>query len=206
MTTPKAKLAGLALIVALCAGFTLGLTAPTWAGFDEGVAAYYRGDYATALREWRPLAEQGNADAQYNLGVMYNNGQGVPEDDAEAVKWFRKAAEQGYAEAQSNLGAMYGKGQGVPQDYAKALRWYRKAAEQGYAIAQGNLGFMYEMGQGVPLDYAQAHMWFGLAASRFPPGEYRDKAVKNRDFLAKRMTPAQIAEAQKLAREWRPKK
>ncbi len=170
MTTPKAKLAGLALIAALCSGFTLGLTAPAWAGLDEGVAAYHRGDYATALREWRPLAEQGNAKAQNILGVMYE------------------------------------KGGGVPQDYARAVKWYRKAAEQGDAVAQGNLGLMYHNGQGVTQDYAQAHMWFDLAASRFPPGEMRDKAVKNRDIVAKMMTPAQISEAQKLAREWRPKK
>ena len=170
MTTPKATFAGLALIAALCAGFTLGLTASAWAGLDEGVAAAKRGAYATALREWRPLAEQGNAGAQYNLGIMYYKGQGVPRDDAEALQWFRKAAEQGYAKAQYNLGVMYGNGRGVPQDYA------------------------------------QAHMWFNLAASRFPPGEDRDQSVKNRDIVAKRMTPAQISEAQKLAREWRPKK
>ena len=86
MTTPKAKLAGLALIAALCAGFTLGLTAPAWAGLDEGVAAYKRGDYATALREWRPLAKQGNAKAQFVLGVMYDKGRGVPQDYAKAGK------------------------------------------------------------------------------------------------------------------------
>ncbi len=86
MTTPKAKFAGLALIAALCTGFTLGLTAPAWAGWDEGVAAAKRGDYATALRELRPLAEQGHAVAQYNLGVMYNKGRGVPQDYAKAVK------------------------------------------------------------------------------------------------------------------------
>ncbi len=74
------------------------------------------------------------------------------------------------------------------------------------AVAQYNLGFMYRKGQGVTQDYAQAHMWYNLAASRLPPGENRDKAVKNRDDVAKRMTPAQIAEAQKLAREWKPKK
>ncbi len=170
MTTPKAKFAGLALIVALCAGFTLGLTAPAWAGWDEGVAAAKRGDYATAIREWRPLAEQGNANAQFNLGLMYDNGQGVP------------------------------------QDYAKALQWWRKAAEQGDAGAQYNLGVMYGNGLGVPQDDAQAHMWYDLAASRFPPGEDRDRAVKNRDTVAEKMTPAQISEAQKLAREWRPKK
>ena len=169
MTTPKAKFAGLALIAALCAGFTLGLTAPAWAGFDEGVAAYDRGDYATALREWRPLAKQGVADAQYNLGVMY------------------------------------GEGLGVPQDYAKAVGWWRKAAEQGHATAQYNLGVAYHNGEGVPQNYAQAHMWYNLAASRFSPGEDRDKVVKNRDHVAKRMTPAQISEAQKLAREWKPK-
>ncbi len=133
------------------------------------MAAFDRGDYATALREWRPLAEQGDATAQYNLGAMYDKGQGVPQDDAEAV------------------------------------RWYRKAAEQGFALAQYNLGRMYYKGQGVPQDYVQAHMWNNLAASRFFPGERRDRAVKSRDIVAKRMTPAQISEAQKLAREWKPK-
>ncbi len=88
MTTPKAKLAVLALIAALCAGVTLGLTAPAWGGWDEGAAAYQRGDYATALREWRPLAEQGNADAQFFLGVMYYKGRGVPQDYVEAIIWF----------------------------------------------------------------------------------------------------------------------
>ncbi len=91
MTTPKAKLAGLVLIAALCGGFTLGLTAPAGAGFDEGMAAHERGDYATALREWRPLAKQGNAKAQYNLGIMYNNGLAVPQDYA---TWVEESMEQ----------------------------------------------------------------------------------------------------------------
>ena len=218
MTTPKAKLAGLALIAALCAVVVLGLTAcaderartgaetpPAEATFNAGAAAYKRGDYATALREWRPLAEQGHAKAQYNLGNMYSKGRGVPQDNAEAVKWYRKAAEQGVVQAQNNLGNMYENGRGVPQDYAEALQWYRKAAEQEHASAQNNLGNMYKFGEGVPQDYAQAHMWFNLAASGFPRGEDRDKAVKNRDTVAKRMTPAQISEAQKLAREWKLK-
>ncbi len=89
MTTPKAKFAGLALIAVLCAGFTLGLPAPAWAGFYEGVAAYNRGDDATALREWRPLAEQGNANGRFLLGVMYGRGVGVRLDCAVAVKWSR---------------------------------------------------------------------------------------------------------------------
>ncbi len=124
MTTPKAKLAGLALIAALCAGFTLGMTAPAWAGWDEGVAAYQRGDYATALREWRPLAEQGDAKAQFNLGIMYSNGQGVPQDYAEALQWLRKAAEQGQTRAQFNLGVMYRNGLGVGKDPAEAALWF----------------------------------------------------------------------------------
>ncbi len=101
---------------------------------------------------------------------------------------------------------MYRFGQGVPQDFAKALQWYRKAAEKGYAKAQYYLGLTYQTALGIPQDYVQAHMRYNLAASRFPPGEDRDKAVKYRDIVAAKMTPAQIAEAEKLAREWRPKK
>ncbi len=170
------------------------------------MAAYHRGDYATALREWRPLAEQGSAIAQNNLGLMYSEGKGAPRDYAKAVRWWRKAAEQGYAKAQYNLGVMYDEGLGVPQDYAEALGWWRKAAEPGYAKAQSKLGVMYDNGKGVPQDYAQAHKWYNLAASIFPPGEDHDRAVKDSNIVAICMTPAQISEAQKLAREWRPKK
>ena len=160
-----------------------------------GGAAYDRGDYATALKEFRPLAEQGNADAQFNLGFMYENGLGVPQDYAEAVKWYRNAAE-GQASAQYNLGNMYREGRGVPQDDAEAAKWYRKAAEQNRASGQENLGVSYAEGRGVPQDYVQALMWLNLAA------EQDKDAVKNRDDLAKRATPEQIAEAQRLAREW----
>ena len=124
------------------------LATPAWAGFDEGVAAHKRGDYATALREFRPLAELlGEASAQFNIGIMYDKGQGVAQDYAEAVRWYRKAAAQGNAGAQYNLGVMYGKGQGVAQDYAEAARWYRKAAAQGDDDAQNSLGAMYGKGQ-----------------------------------------------------------
>ncbi len=170
--------------------------------FDEGQAACQRGDYATALREWRPLAKQGDAAAQNNLGVMYKMGQGVPQDDAEAVKWFRKAAEQGMAKAQYNLGLMYGNGEGVPQDDAKAVEWYRKAAEQGYAKAQYSLGNIYRWGLGVPKDFVRAYAWYDLAASRFSGF---GRAVKYRNLVAAEMTPAQIVEADNLAREWKPK-
>ena len=101
---------------------------------------------------------------------------------------------------------MYVGGQGVPQDYAEAAKWFRGAADQGEPRAQTNLGAMYHRGEGVPQNYVQAHMWANLAASLLPPGIDRDLAVKNRDKAAKLMTPAQIAEAQRLAREWKPKK
>ena len=125
---------------------------------EDGAEALARGDFATALRLLRPLAENGNPDAQINLGNMYFDGNGVPQDNAESVKWYLLAADQGSADAQ---------------------------------IA---LGFLYEYGEAVPQDYVQAHKWFDLAGSRL-----------YRDTLAAKMTPSQIAEAQKLAREWKPR-
>ena len=129
--------------IALVAVLLVSLVGLARAGFNEGVAAYNRGDYATALKEFHSLAEQGNTTAQSNLGVMYYHGAGVPQDYAEAAKWFRRAAEQGNTTAQYNLGVMYAKGKGVPQDYHEAAKWYRKAAEQGLAEAQNNLDLMY---------------------------------------------------------------
>ena len=162
--------------------------------FDAGFAAAQSGDYATALREWTPLAKQGDADSQYNLGVMYDTGQGVPQDDAEAVKWYRLAAAQGLAEAQYNLGLMYANGEGVPQDDAEALKWFRLAAAQGDAPAQFNLGVTYANGEGVPQDYITAHMWLNLAAAN---GSQRANAM--RDSVAAKMAAADIAEAQRRA-------
>ncbi len=191
--------------LALAVVLLIGLATLSQADFQGGLRAYLRGDYATTHQEFKPLAEQGNSQAQWFLGSMYEKGQGVPQDYAEAVKWHRKAAEQGLAEAQFSLGVMYYGGQGVPQDYAEAVKWHRKAAEQGLAAAQFGLGLMYKDGRGVPRDYVQAHMWYTLAALRSPSGLIRDAAVRHRDIIAERMTPAQIAEAQRLAREWKPK-
>ena len=122
---------------------------PALADFKKGMAAYEAGDYTTALKEWRPLAEKGNTDAQYGLGLIYDSGKGVPQDHTEAARWYRKAAEQGLSSAQSNLGVLYARGEGITQDYAEAAQWYRRAAEQEYAMAQFNLGVLYEKGQGV---------------------------------------------------------
>ena len=116
-----------------------GLASAAVAGpYEDGVEAYFKGDYATAMRLWRPLADQGDDNAQYNLGVMYERGQGVPQDYAQAVSWYRKAADQGHALAQSILGRMYENGRGVPQDYIQAHMWWNLAASQGLADAGKN--------------------------------------------------------------------
>ncbi|MDH5580169.1 MAG: sel1 repeat family protein [Betaproteobacteria bacterium] len=159
-----------------------------------------REDYAAALHEWRPLAEQGDALAQYHLGVLYRKGRGVPQDDVQARKWYAKAAAQGQPKAQYHLGTLYFNGEGGSKDYQQALRWFRLAADQGEALAQTKIAIMYDDGQGVPHDLVQAYKWYSLAATN------GDKpAPLLRDLLAKQMTPAQIAEAQKLVSEWKPK-
>jgi TPR repeat protein len=225
---------------------------------EDATAARENGDYATALKLLRPLADQGVAEAEFNLGLMYAQGQGVQQDDAEALNWCRKAADQGdadaqvwmiygrglaprYAEAmkwywrgitysngygvpqddakamklyrlaadyglagaQYTLGMHYENGIGVPQDYSEAVKWYRLAADQGHAQAQSNLGLMYAAGHGVAQDYVSAYIWLNLAAAQFLND--REKTVNARDLTAAKLTPAQIAEAQKFTREWKPK-
>ena len=130
----------------------------------------------------RQAAEQGDATAQFNLGNMYANGEGVPQDDAEAVRWFRLAADQGRPDAQFNLGNMYANGEGIPKDDATAVRWYRLAAEQGYANAQLNLGAAYTNGRGVLKDDAEAVKWYRLAAEQ---GSCHG-AVQPRDHVCQR--------------------
>ena len=134
--------------------------------FEDGLAAYKRGDYKTAVAKWTIGANKGDAEAQNNLGLMYAKGLGVPQDDKRSVSWFRKAAEKDHAEAQNNLGLTYAKGLGVPQDDKQAVSWFRKAAEKGYAEAQDNLGAMYANGRGVSQDYKQAADWFRKAAEK----------------------------------------
>ena len=170
--------------------------------FAAGFTAYEKGDYKTAFKNWLPLAEQGHPVAQFNLGIMYYNGKGVPQKYSEAAKWYLKAAEQGYANAQNNLGEMYNRGEGVQKNDFEAVKWYQKAAEQGVGISQGQLGYFYANGKGgLQKDLVKAHMWSNLAAA-----QGNKQARENRDIFAKYMTPTQIAKAQQMAREWRPKK
>jgi TPR repeat protein len=174
---------------------------------DAAFSAYQKGDHATALRRLRPVAEQGDARAQSLLGLIYYTGRGELRNDAEAVRWFRRAAGQGDVAAQFRLGLMYSEGQGVPQDHVEAAKWYRLAADRGYAQAQYNLGLAYAAGEGVPQDNVMAHMWLNRAVAQFPASDtrHRSAAVRSRDVMASKLTREQIAEAQKLAREWRPR-
>ena len=128
-------------------------------------------------------------------------------DYATALKVLSALAVRGVAEARYELGYMHYSGAGVPQDYTEAAKWYRLAADQGFAEAQHDLGIMYLNGQGVPQDYVRAHMWLNLAASQIPASKRteRDSAVKARDSVASKMTPEQIAEAQRLAHDWSSK-
>jgi len=172
----------------------LAITGPALADpFEDAKAAYTKGDYAAALRLWRPLAEDGNANAQFWMGASYDLGRGVAIDYATAAVWYRKAADQGQVNAQYNLAHMYEQSHGVPPDYAMsaAASWYRRAADQGFAAAQGNLGILFATGRGVRRDDVLAYKWFSLAG-----------AAANRDFVAARMTRPQIDEAEELVRSW----
>ena len=186
----KRVLAGVVVVLTLTGASAAG-------SLEDANAAYHRGDYEAALGLWLPLAELGNAKAQFNLGRMYHNGEGVPQDYAEAVRWYRLAAAQCDAKAQTNLGVMYAKGEGVPQDDAEVVKWFQRAAEEGYATAQYNLGVIYATGKGVLQDDVLGHLWLNVAAAQ---GDA--KAAEDRDIVASRLTPDQLAEAQRLAREW----
>ena len=183
--------------------------------------------------EYKAKAEQGDAEAQFNLGWCYDDGRGVAKDYVEAVKWYRKAAEQNFAPAQFNLGYCYANGQGVKKDKEEAVEWYRKAAEQNYIPAQSNLGWCYDNGSGVAKDYGEAVKWYRKAAVQGHAeaqynlgccyangqGVARDKveayawfswaakadsdAAGSRDLLRKELTPKQFTDAQKRMKEMR---
>ena len=136
------------------------------AGLKEGYDALSRKDYATAIKEYRPLAERGDAEAQYRIGRLYEFGNGYPKDQAQGIAWIRKAAAQNHADAQQELGVIYATGDGVKQDNVQAVAWFRKAATQGDATAQYNLGLLYAKGQGVGKDYAQAIDWWRKSATQ----------------------------------------
>jgi TPR repeat protein len=168
------------------------------AALTEGIAAFSKGDYGTALNKFKPLADQGNAEAQYNLGVMYRQGKGVPADDQKAIELWTKAADEGNnATAQFSLGLMYRQGKGVPANDKQAVSYWNKAAERGHNTAQMYLGIMYAQGSGISQDKVQAYKWFSIAADNGNLG-----AVQNLSTVSMHMEPAEIEQGKKLARKW----
>lgn len=157
-------------------------------------------DSAQARQWFEKAAAQGNALAQYNLGELYAYGVGVPQDYVKARQWYEKAAAQGDTSAQFHLGALYHQGQGVQQDNVLARKWFEKAAAHGHAWAQNNLGVLYAHGWGVLQDNVKAYIWYSLAASRLLGAEQKTTA-EMRDEIAHRLTPSQLAEAQRLTQQ-----
>ena len=165
--------------------------------FTSGEEAIKHGNGVEAARFYLKAAEQGHATAQYRLGILYENGQGVAPDADRSVYWIRKAAERGEVQAQFSLAVMYDIGRNISQDYPQALYWYVKAAERGNVQAQNNLGFMYSEGKGMTQDYVRAYKWFNIAGLRG-----YEEGRKNRDYVAKFLLPAQLSEAQQQTEEW----
>ena len=163
--------------------------------FSKGIGSSAKRDFATAFKEWKPLAELGDSGAQHNLGVMYFDGLRLPQDYKKAVRLYTIAVEQGHASAQFNLGVIYELGQGVLQDYREAVKWYTLAAEQGSGEAQGNLGAMYYNGKGVLADLVMAHMWLNIAAANG-----NELSAKNKKIVAENLTSEDISKAQAMAR------
>jgi len=164
---------------------------------DDALAAIEAEDYVTAYTQFKQLAEQGDAEAQYNVAILLKSGNGIMKNHKKAVKWFRKAADQGLAAAQYDLGLMYDNGAGVDQNYGYAVVWYKKAAMQGHALAQTNLGVLYANGQGVAQDLIKAYIWFNLAASQ---GVHA--AFNNRELLAEQMSADMLSNVRKLSKEY----
>jgi S1-C subfamily serine protease len=172
-----------------------------------GVAAAEQNNSASSvtnsgtIAELKANAEKGDADAQFNLGAIYDEGKDVAQNYAEAVKWFRKAAEQGDARAQNNLGSYYAKGYGVAKDDTEAVKWYRKAAVQGNAVAQYDFAACLWNGDGIPVDFVEAYKWCNLASA-----QGYDRAKETLRTFAQFMSSEQVAEAQRLSREFVPRK
>jgi len=177
---------------------SLVLSSTGWSGdLIKGQDAYNSGDYQTALAEWQPLAEEGFADAQFGIGLMYANGFGVSLDDALALKWYLLAADQGHAQAQCNMAVMYANGWGVPQSDEEALKLYILAAEAGITEAQINVGKRYSRGLGTEQDKVVAYKWFLIASILGNHG-----AAEKRDDVATKLNAAELAASAQDANAW----
>jgi uncharacterized protein len=167
------------------------------ADVDKGLAAYNEGDYETAMAECLPLAEEGNATAQFCVAQMYANGFGVDMDDALALKWYGAAAEQGHGESQFNIAVFHANGWGVPMSGAEAMSWYRRSAENGFVQAQTTLAKNYHLARGVEQDYVEAYKWYEIATI-FGDADSKLSLAE----IAAQMSPEQLATAQEMTQSW----
>ena len=173
------------------------------APLEEGIDAYRAKDYLKAAQLWQPLAEQGNAVAQYRLGTLYAEGKGVVQNDATAFMWMQRAATQGNADAQYDVGASYIEGVGVQKSAAEAAKWFLRAANQGMVYAQFNLGLLYASGTGVPQDNVEALKWLQLALFALPAGGARSDASRAIVDVTAKMDDVQKQEANNRVRSWK---
>lgn len=173
------------------------LPLPLRADLDKAFAAVHQKDYTAAYQLFLESAQAGNAEAQFNLGILLYEGQGIEKNQAQALDWIEKAAAQGWADAQYYLGNMYEFGRVVKQSYQSAAELYLKAAEQGNASAQTNLAVLYANGQGVNQDIVLAYVWSNLAASQGVA-----QALENREIVAKEMSPQMLQRVRAISREY----
>ncbi len=182
----------------------LAVTPALAAPFDDGMRALQAGKFVDARGIFNPLATTGNAQAQFMLGVMHENGLGTAKDSQAAAAWYRKAATAGLASAQYNLGIFYQLGRGVPADPTQALKFHRMAAMQGHNRSQNNLGTMYYLGAGVARDTIEAWKWFTLAQNGLQ-GDAHDIARKNIAAIERELSADELAEAKRRATAWKPR-
>ena len=187
----------MARILALFCVLALAVPSANAADFDAGVVAFLEGDFAGALGHWQPLADEGHAGAQFNLGAMYRDGRGVPLDLGEAAWWFTKSAQTGHARAQYGLGVMYAEGVAVPMDLNEAAKWFGSAADRGHAQAQYEFAVLLTNGEGIAQDRVGALKWLQLAGEAGV-----EAAVVARELLAAEMAPPALAYASRMARIW----
>jgi hypothetical protein len=181
------------------------LAAPVAAdALEEGMDAYRAKEYAKAVELWQPLAEKGDAVAQYRLGLLYAEGKGVEQNDATAFTWMTRAAKQGNADAQYDVGASYYGGLGVEKNEKEGVQWFQRAARQGNPLAQLNLGLLHAAGASVPQDNIEAYKWLQIAFTGLPPGGPRMEVAKAMQDVSAKLRWDELDEAKARARDWKP--
>ncbi|MGQ0675379.1 MAG: tetratricopeptide repeat protein [Rhodospirillales bacterium] len=195
------------MFVALSA-LVLALTfaaSPALAGYQEGKAAFEKGDYDTAWKELEPLAKKGDGKAAFLVASMYHTGRGVPVSYKDAAEWYRKSADAGDMQGVFMMGVVHEGGIGIPRDIAEAFKWYKKSADRGFYAAILKVANMYGKGPGVPKDNAQSYLWFSIAELRVPTDSNdRFELPIVKDKLSTLITKEQLAEAERRAKAWKP--